>query len=701
MSASVQSTACQPPPPENRNNSPVDKHLRPARLRPALAVALHLLPVAAAVVLLALMCRPSTGARPQPSSVDAPPATTAEEVVAASAPVSDTPSEAVSVPRGPAAPADEQFAAGLPPMDDGPLPASPAPAPDKEAKPGAAAVAPPPPASRRPELSEDDLRKQLAAVPEVRLPPSVVPTMIRSYKTDFTTSNNLSGQINFDPFILLKYFPRAAELPVRSAPGCQLSQREAVTLGVLAKKLHAYLDLIAPKDPTTGKRAEPTQLRAALRQERRGQRPEWLRAEAVPAMQQILMAEDTPLRLVLVDLLADIEAKPATVALARRAVFDLAPEVRKSAIEALRDRPPADSRQVFVDALRYPWPPAADHAAEALVALEDRDAAPLLVAQLGKPDPAAPYTAGKSGTGVRQLVRLNHVANCLLCHVPAINGEDPVVGIDPFATLQRGGGGGWGRPAQPSTSQSLLIRADVQFLRQDFSVAFPVGLPGIAVDGVRFDFLLRTRRLTRAELQTWKPPPDPTAYPQRDATLFALRALTGKDVGPTTEAWLALYPQAEAEAAGVRLSTALLRATPEQREQLLIRYRDARDEGMTAALASAAAHLEGKVQERAREALIGRLARLAADELRTHLEDEDTELRRAAALACVRKADKELVPDLIGLLLTGEPDVTAGAHESLQRLTGKDFGPAGNADQEARTAAAAEWQAWWRQQATP
>jgi hypothetical protein len=376
--------------------------------------------------------------------------------------------------------------------------------------------------------------------------------------------------------------------------------------------------------------------------------------------------------------------------------------VRQAALEALRDRPPALYRPVLVDALRYPWPPAAEHAAAALVALEDRDAAPLLVAQLGKPDPAAPYTAGKSGTGVRQLVRINHVANCLLCHVPAINSGDPVVGVDPFATLPRGGGGGgWGGPPRPSVSQPLLIRADVQFLRQDFSVAFPVGLPGVAVQGVRFDFLVRARLLTRAELAAWKqqPPPDPTAYPQRDATLFALRALTGQDVGPTTEAWLALFPQAEAE--GMRMSTALLRATPEQREQLLIRYRDAKDDGTTAALACAVARLEGKVQERAREALAARLARLPADQLRALLEDEDIELRHAAGLACIRKADQELVPDLIGLLVAGEPDVAAGARDNLLRLTGKDFGPGPDAGQEERAAAAAEWQAWWRQQAAP
>ena len=56
-------------------------------------------------------------------------------------------------------------------------------------------------------------------------------------------------------------------------------------------------------------------------------------------MTQILMAEDVPLRLILVDMMADIPGKAATIRLAQRAVYDLSPEVRKAAIEALRERP--------------------------------------------------------------------------------------------------------------------------------------------------------------------------------------------------------------------------------------------------------------------------------------------------------------------------------------------------------------------------
>ena len=52
----------------------------------------------------------------------------------------------------------------------------------------------------------------------------------------------------------------------------------------------------------------------------------------------MLMHEDRRIRLVLVELLADIPGKQATVALAQRAVFDTCPEVRELALRALIER---------------------------------------------------------------------------------------------------------------------------------------------------------------------------------------------------------------------------------------------------------------------------------------------------------------------------------------------------------------------------
>jgi HEAT repeat protein len=589
--------------------------------------------------------------------------------------------------------------------------------------PAVAAKSPEPEKPARPrlkELSEEELRKQLAAMPEFGLSQKTRQALVQSYSNLYKGNSGVSMSLKFDPFTLLHHFPDAAVLPVRSTANCQLPPKEAATLGVLAKKLHAYLDTIAPMDQD-GKRAKPTRLREVLREERRGKRPEWLRAEALPAMLQILMAEDVPLRLLLVDMIAEVDARPATIALAQRAVYDLSAEVRQAAIKALRDRPRADSRPVLVEALRYPWAPVADHAAQALVDLADGDAVPLLVNLLGKPDPVAPYPTAKDGTAVRHLVRVNHLANCLLCHAPAQSGKDPVVGFDPSVNIttsgSSGGGGRWrGRSSGASQSQaggggggwrggtgSMLIRADVQFLKQDFSVSFPVGIPGVEVQGLRFDYLIATRLLKGAELREWKEQSAtvPSTYPQREAALFALRALTGKDVGPTTEAWVQQFPNANAEAEGVRLSAALLKAAPVKRDQLLARYRDEKDDGYTAGLARAIQHLPSNLQEKVREALVERLARLPVDRLRAALEDEDDEVCHAAALACVRKADKELEPDLIGLLMHSDQTVAEGAHKMLQRLTGQDFGPAANASEAERVAAASRWQTWWRSQESP
>jgi hypothetical protein len=425
----------------------------------------------------------------------------------------------------------------------------------------------------------------------------------------------------------------------------------------------------------------------------------------VPALTQILMAEDVPLRLVLVDMLAEIDSRAATIALACRAIFDLSPEVRQAAIDALQERPRDQARGYFVAAMRYPWPPAADHAADALIALRDTEVIPLLVAQLGKPDPTAPRASTQGGAVVRELVKINHEANCLLCHAPAQGGRDPVVGVDPVWVPQppaTNEPGGYGRPRIPNyNSKPMLIRADVQFLRQDFSVRFPKGYPYNEVENLRFDFVVRTRHLKGYELQEWKKKTKPEAatFPQRESTLYALRALTGLDLGPKTDDWLKQFPSANAEAEGFRISAVLQQTLPDQREPLLAKYRDSRDEHFTEGLASAIPHLHGKLQARVREVLVERLLRLPADQLRAYLEDEDEETHRAAALACIRKADKEWIPDMIALLLDEEPAVADAAHSMLRQLSGEDFGPTADATPEQRIAAVAKWQSWRRNQA--
>src|SRR5262249_3552402 len=118
---------------------------------------------------------------------------------------------------------------------------------------------------------------------------------------------------------------------------------------------------------------------------------EWLEAEAVAPLTQLFMAEDRPVRMLLVAMLSRIPGKEAALALANRAVFDLSPVVREAAVDALKGRSADLVRLVFLQWLRYPWAPAADHAAEALVNLADMDAIPDLIRLLSLSSPTAPW----------------------------------------------------------------------------------------------------------------------------------------------------------------------------------------------------------------------------------------------------------------------------------------------------------------------
>ena len=92
------------------------------------------------------------------------------------------------------------------------------------------------------------------------------------------------------------------------------------------------------------------------------------------------------------------------------------------------------------------------------------------------------------------MVRVNHFCNCLLCHSPSLNVNDYVRGRIPLP----------GEPPPPAYYDSpnpigLFARADVTFLRQDFSVVQTVAHPGNWVADQRFDFIIRQRRVGAEE----------------------------------------------------------------------------------------------------------------------------------------------------------------------------------------------------------
>ena len=131
---------------------------------------------------------------------------------------------------------------------------------------------------------------------------------------------------------------------------------------------------------------------------------------------------------------------------------------------------------------------------------------------------------------------------------------------------------------------------------------------------------------------------------------------------------------------------------------ILTKLRDGKGSEYTDVLAIAASKLEGTIQSEARAALAHRLTRMKADTLRRMLQDEDKEIRRAAALACAMKDDKNHVPDLIPLLADADASIARAGRTALKNLTGQDFGPEPTASGADKAKAILTWRNWWNKQ---
>ena len=143
------------------------------------------------------------------------------------------------------------------------------------------------------------------------------------------------------------------------------------------------------------------------------------------------------------------------------------------------------------------------------------------------------------------------------------------------------------------------------------------------------------------------------------------------------------------ELASARLAREFVQAPPAKQEQALQTLREAKGTVYTEALASAIPLLDDAARRKAaRDALAERLSRMKDQTLGLYLKDEDAEIRRAAALACVLKDAKTLIPGLIPLLDDPEKDIVRkAALLALKELSGKNLGPARE-----------DWQAWWDKQ---
>lgn len=403
---------------------------------------------------------------------------------------------------------------------------------------------------RRHELTDEDLRKQLQQVPELGFDQEA-DGIVLGYLTNLTTMPGTPiPQADLGPKYYAKVttFQKKTEgnsLPWRTGVNSQMGKEVAEKMHVFSTVLRTSMRDAVPLGDV---RPDPAKLKINLRKrlpnlnDPEGDMPlPWDKKEALPALVQMLQVENTAIRLLMVEMLAKIEGKESSEAIAQRALFDVSPEVRRAAADALAERPKKEYQQILIGALRWPWAPAADHAAEVIAALKLIEAVPDLVKMLGEPDPKLAYIIDapkeSRGTYVRELVRINHFCNCILCHAPSLSKDDLVRGRMPVPNEDP--------PAAYYQEQSgLFARADTVFLRQDFSLVQPVEKSGKWPGFQRYDYLLRTRKATAKEIVTLKAIQKENnlsaLYPQRDAVLFALRELSGRDLGNKTEDWLSL-----------------------------------------------------------------------------------------------------------------------------------------------------------------
>jgi hypothetical protein len=385
----------------------------------------------------------------------------------------------------------------------------------------------------RTKVSEAELRALLAAIPEVKIGEIGMPKRPAAGAKASVPEFQMSARY-------LTTRPDLAGLPMRMGEECKLDEKQAEMMTRLARGLRVIIG-VTREGCDDDAEAVAMVLREDFKRFREAKEDQFPDFEtvrlfqqhyAIPTLMQMLTGEGAPVRLVLVEQIEQIRGWTASQALARLAVYDLSPEVRAAALKALTARARDEYRGVLLDGLRYPWMPVVSNATEALVAVKDDKTIAVLEKLAEEPDPSLPFRAPRPratafpaghptaaaadqelGTHVvREVVRINHLSNCMLCHAQW-EGSGSVRGVVPVP----------GEPLPPATQYyakgDVFVRADTTYLRQDFSVAQPVKDHGAWPKMQRFDFVVRTRAATEEDLRR-KPNP---AY--RETILHALAAL--------------------------------------------------------------------------------------------------------------------------------------------------------------------------------
>jgi hypothetical protein len=345
-----------------------------------------------------------------------------------------------------------------------------------------------------------------------------------------------------DQFLLaqLEQRPDLRGLPYMMGDACRLNPEEAQSFQTAVRAVRTAIDAqVASTSNGNGPRNFWAQFGAH-------DGPTGVNSRSgIAALAQILGPERQDIRSEFVSELALSRHVEAIKTLARLAIFDPAADVRIAAMKALRERPnPAVTAEIFMHGMRYPMADVANRASQAIIALDHKDLVPQLVSLLGEAAPSDPVEAvvdDQKVCTVREMVRINHHRNCLLCHAPAQSGApDSIPALaptpgQPFPQTTREYYGDGIRLTGPA------VRADTTYLRQDFSMLMPVADAAPWPEMQRFDFLVRTRVVEGQELarlqQAARERAQAAPAAHQEAAARALRALTGKDAAPTQAAW--------------------------------------------------------------------------------------------------------------------------------------------------------------------
>lgn len=312
-------------------------------------------------------------------------------------------------------------------------------------------------------------------------------------------------------------------LPLKPESESQLGKEPAQELHVMSAKLRVEIAACIPPGDI---RPDAEKLKTKLNTS------EWRRPEVVPCFLQMLQAEDPPIRKVLIEQLARVPGPRSTQALAMRAMTETDKETRHQAVKALKDREEKEYVPLLTQGLDYPWTSVVTHATEALVFLKGKACMPELSKAFVELDPTLPFKLNARNTVVRELVKVSHLSNCVLCHAPSFSTTDLVRGAVPIQGLAIPGPATspayYAGPASASVGR-LFVRADITFLRQDFSVTQPVPNSGVWPKFQRFDYMLRTRQATPEEQKKGEKLAK-TITPQKEVLLRAIEHISGKKI---------------------------------------------------------------------------------------------------------------------------------------------------------------------------